>query len=161
MELIGIIKSRWHELQSREQRILRYGALILGLLAGYLLILAPVHSGRDAAEQRLRATQEAFSIAQRQALDLKAAQANPGSPKTGSLLTQVESSAQEQGLRSALRRLQPSGDNQIQVSLEGASYAQLMQWLIKLHQQDIRAQRVEIQPDRDSDLVGVQLLLTR
>jgi type II secretory pathway component PulM len=64
-------------------------------------------------------------------------------------------------LRSALKRLQPSGDNQIQVSLEGASYNQLVQWLSKLHQQGVRAQRVDIQRDRNSDLLGAQLLLVR
>jgi type II secretory pathway component PulM len=77
------------------------------------------------------------------------------------LLTQVESSAQQQGLRNALQRLQPSGDDQIQVSLEGASYTQLIQWLSSLHQSGVRAQRVDIQLDRASDLLGVQLVLAR
>ena len=161
MELIDVFKTRWQDLQTREQNLLRYGAVILGLLLFYLLIIDPVYSGRDDAKQRLRAAQEAFSVAQRQVFDLKAASSNPGTPATGSLLTQVESSAQQQGLRSALKRLQPSGDNQIQVSLEGASYSQLMQWLSKLHQQGVRAQRVDIQRDRNSDLLGAQLLLTR
>jgi type II secretory pathway component PulM len=161
MGLIDDFKSRWQGLQTREQYLLRYGAVFLGALIFYLLIMDPVYSGRDDAEQRLRAAQEAFSIAQRQAFDLKAAASNPGTPATGSLLTQVESSAQQQGLRSALKRLQPSGDNQIQVSLEGASYNQLVQWLSKLHQQGVRAQRVDIQRDRNSDLLGAQLLLAR
>ena len=80
---------------------------------------------------------------------------------SGSLLTRVESSAQQQGLRDALKRLQPSGDNQIQVSLEGASYEQLMQWLSSLRLQGVRAQRVDIQQERNSDLLGAQLLLVR
>jgi type II secretory pathway component PulM len=161
MELIDDFKSRWQGLQTREQHLLRYGAVILGALLFYLFIMDPVYSGRDDAEQRLRAAQEAFSVAQRQAVDLKAASSNPGTLAAGSLLTQVESSAQQQGLRSALKRLQPSGDNQIQVSLEGASYNQLVQWLSKLHQQGVRAQRVDIQRDRNSDLLGAQLLLAR
>lgn len=161
MDVIGDLKGRWQGLQAREQNLLRFGAIILGVLLLYLLVIDPVHSGRDAAEQRLRAAQEAFAVAQRQAFDLKAAASNPGTPTAGSLLTEVESSAQQQGLRSALKRLQPSGDNQIQVSLEGASYSQLMQWLSELHQQGVRAQRVDIQRDRNSDLLGAQLLLTR
>ena len=161
MELIDVFKTRWQDLQTREQNLLRYGAVILGLLLFYLLIIDPVYSGRDDAKQRLRAAQEAFSVAQRQVFDLKAASSNPGTPATGSLLTQVESSAQQQGLRSALKRMQPSGDKQIQVSLEGASYEQLMQWLSSLRRQGVRAQRVDIQQDRDSDLLGAQLLLVR
>jgi len=161
MQLIDILKSRWHGLQSREQRILCYSAVILGLVVFYLLIVDPVYSGRDVAEQRLRATQEAYSVVQRQAFDLKAALSNPGTPESGSLLAQVESSAQKQGLRNALRRLQPSGDDQIQVSLEGASYGQLMQWLSDLHHQGVRAQRVDIQLDRKSGRLGAQLLLVR
>ena len=155
------LKSRWSELAPRDQRILRYSAVIVGLLLFYLLVVDPVHSSRDDAEQRLRSAQEAYAVAQRQASDLKAAASGSSASNSGSLLTQVESSAQQQGLRNALQRLQPSGDNQIQVSLEGASYEQLMQCLSGLHRQGVRAQRVDIQQDRNSDLLGAQLLLVR
>jgi type II secretory pathway component PulM len=161
MEPINSLKSRWNGLQTREQQILRRSAIILGLLLFYLLIIDPVYSGRDNAEQRLHSTHEAFSVMQQQAFDLKAALSNTGVSGSGSLLTQVESSAQKEGLRNALKRLQPSGNNQIQVSLEGASYQQILQLLSNLHFQGIKAQRVDIQVDRKSDLLGVQLLLTR
>ena len=161
MELINSFKSRWYGLQPREQHILRLSAVILGLALFYLLIIDPLYSGRDNAEQRLRSTQEAFSVMQQQAFDLKASLSNPRIPGSGSLLTQVESSAQKEGLRSALKRLQPSGSNQIQVSLEGASYEQIMQWLSNLRHQGVRAQRVDIQVDRKSELLEVQLLLAR
>jgi type II secretory pathway component PulM len=161
MELTNSFRSRWDGLQTREQQILRSSAVIIGLLLFYLLIIDPVYSSRDDAEQRLRSTQEAFSVVQQQAFDLKASLSNPGISESGSFLTQVESSAQKEGLRSALKRLQPSGNNQIQVSLEGASYQQVMQWLSNLRLQGVRAQRVDIQVDRKSDLLGVQLLLTR
>ena len=155
------LKNRWSELQLRDQRILRYSAVIVGLLLLYLFVVEPVHSGRDNAEQRLRSAQEAYATAQRHASDLKAAASGAATSNSGSLLTQVESSAQQQGLRETLRRMQPGGDKQIQVSLEGASYSQLMQWLSSLRQQGVRAQRVDIQLDRTSDLLGVQLLLVR
>ena len=161
MALLEALKSRWHELQPRDQQVLRYSAVIVGLLLIYLLIVDPVRSGRDAAEERLRSAQEAFSVAQRQAYDLKTASSKPASADSGSLLTRVESSAEQQGLRAALKRLQPTGDNQIQVSLEGASYDQLMQWLSSLHQQGVRTERADIQPNRQSGLLGVQLLLAR
>jgi len=161
MELINSLRSRWDGLQAREQQVLRYSAVILSLLLFYLLIIDPVYSSRDDAEQRLQSAREAFSVVQQQAFDLKASLSNSGSSQSGSLLTQVESSAQKDGLRGALKRLQPSGNNQIQVSLEGASYQQIMQWLSNLHQQGVKAQRVDIQVDRKSDLLGVQLLLAR
>ena len=161
MELVNSFKSRWDGLQTREQQILRHSAVILALLLLYLLIIDPIYSSRDDAEQRLQSTQQAFSVVQQQALDLKASSSGPGISVSGSLLTQVERSAQKEGLRSALKRLQPSGNNQIQVSLEGASYQQVMQWLSNLRLQGVRAQRVDIQVDRKSDLLGVQLLLTR
>lgn len=161
MGQLDALKNRWSELQARDQRILRYSAIIVGLLLFYLFVVDPVHSDRDNAEQRLRSAQEAYAVAQRQASDLKAAASGSTTSNSGSFLTQVESSAQQQGLREALRRLQPSSDNQIQVSLEGASYSQLMQWLSSLRQQGVQAQRVDIQLDRTSDLLGVQLLLVR
>jgi len=161
MGQLDALKNRWSELQARDQRILRYSAVIVGLLLFYLFVVDPVHSSRDSAEQRLRSAQEAYAVAQRQASDLKAAASGSVTSNSGSFLTRVESSAQQQALREALRRLQPSGDKQIQVSLEGASYSQLMQWLSSLRQQGIRAQRVDIQLDRTSELLGVQLLLVR
>ena len=161
MGQLEALKTRWSELQPRDQRILRYSAVIVSLLVFYLFVVEPVQSGRENAEQRLRSVQEAYAVAQRQAFDLKAAASGAYSSNSGPLLTLVESSAQQQGLRNALQRLQPSGDNQIQVSLEGASYEQLMQWLSNLRRQGVRAQRVDIQQDRNSDLLGVQLLLVR
>jgi type II secretory pathway component PulM len=161
MELINSLKSRWYGLQSREQQILRLGAIFLGLPLFYLLIIDPVYSSHKDAEQRLHSSHEAFSVMQQQAFDLKASLSNPGISGSGPLLTQVESSAQKEGLRNALKRLQPSGDNQIQVSLEGASYQQIMQLLSNLQLQGVRAQRVDIQVDRNSDFLEVQLLLAR
>lgn len=161
MEQIAAIKSRWYGLETREQRMLLIGAIILGLMLVYVLIIGPVYSGRDAAEQRLLSTREAFSVAQQQAFDLKTALSNPKTQETGSLLTLVENSAQIEGLRSALKRLQPSGNDQIQVSLEGVSYQQTMKWLSNLHRRGVRVESVDIQVDRRSDSLRVQLLLTR
>ena len=155
------LKNHFNELPARDQRILRYSAVIVGLLLFWLFVVDPVHSSHENAEQRLRSAQEAYAVAQRQASDLKAAASGSSTSNSGSLLTQVESSAQQQGLRNALQRLQPTGDNRIQVSLEGASYEQLMQWLSSLRRQGVRAQRVDIQQDRNSDLLGAQLLLVR
>ena len=148
MEFVDTLKGRWHGLQAREQQVLRIGAVVFGLLLIYLFIIDPVYSGRDEARQRLQATREAFSVVQQQATDLKAASPFAGVASSGSLLTRVESSAQGEGLRGALKRLQPSGNYQIQVSLEGASYQQVMQWLSKLRSEGIRARRVDIQVDR-------------
>ena len=161
MELLNSLESRWHSLQTREQRVLRLSAVVIGLLLFYLLIIDPVYSGRDSAEQRLRSAEEAFSVMQQQAGDLKASLSARGGSGSGSLLTLVESSAQEENLRGALKRLQPSGNDQIQVNLEGASYTQIMQWLSNLQRQGVRAQRVDIQVDGSSDLLEVQLLLAR
>ena len=161
MELVDTIKARWQGLQVREQQVLRLGAVIFGLLLVYLFIIDPVYSGRDEAEQRLQATRQAFAVVQQQASDLKASSDGAGAPGSGSLLTKVESSAQAEGLRGALKRLQPGGNDRIEVSLEGASYQQVMQWLGKLRSEGIRAQRVDIQVDRQSDLLQAQLVLAR
>jgi len=161
MELVSTLKDRWQGLQAREQQVLRLGAVIFGLFLLYLFVIDPVYSGRDEAEQRLQATREAYSVARQQASDLKASSPSAGVPVSGSLLIRIESSASKEGLRGALKRLQPSGDNQIQVSLEGASYQQVMQWLSKLRLEGVQAQRVDIQVDRQSDLLQVQLVLAR
>jgi len=108
MELINSLKSRWYGLQTREQQILRRSAIVLGLLLFYLLIIDPVYSGHDNAEQRLHSTREAFSAVQQQAFDLKVSLASPGISGSGSLLTLVESSAQKEGLRNASSDCNPA-----------------------------------------------------
>ena len=77
MELVNSFKSRWDGLQTREQQILRHSAVILALLLFYMLIIDPIYSSRDDAEQRLQSTQQAFSVVQQQALDLKASSSEP------------------------------------------------------------------------------------
>jgi general secretion pathway protein M len=161
MDMIEGIKGRWSDLQPREQKVLRFGGAVFGLVLVYALIIEPVYSARDEARQNLQATRQALAEMRQQAADLKAMGVNAGGPASGSLLTLVERSIGEQGLRDALDRLQPNGNDQIQVSLDGATYSQLMQWLTGLHGQGVRAQRVDIRVDRDSDLLEVQLLLAR
>lgn len=161
MGQLDAIRERWQGLQPREQRVLLAGAVIFGLLLFYLFIFDPVYSARDEAEQRLQSTREAFAVAQRQASDLKASPAVTAGRVGGSLLAYVESSASNAGLRGALKRLQPGDNNQIQVSLEGASYQQVMQWLNTLRLDGVTTQRVDLQVDRQSDLLQVQLLLAR
>jgi len=161
MEMMNALKSRWSGLQTREQQVLRFGAIILALLLAYLLVIDPVYSGRENAKQRLQATREAVSVMQSQAADLMASSVTAQTSGSGSLLTLIESSAEERGLRDALRRLQPTGNDQMQVSLEGASYAQLIQWLGDLDEQGVRAIRADIQLDNQTDLLEVQLLLAR
>lgn len=161
MDFASTLISRWQGLQTREQQVLGISAVVLVLLLAYLVVIDPVYSGRDEAEQRLQSTRSAFAVVQQQASDLKTSAPQAGVAGSGSLLTQVESSARNEGLRSALKRLQPSGDNQVQVSLEGASYQQLMQWLSKLRLQGVTAQRVDIQVDQKTDLLQAQLLLAR
>ena len=56
MELTQVFKARWDGLQTREQQILRFSAVILALLLLYLWVIDPVYSGRDDAEQRLRSS---------------------------------------------------------------------------------------------------------
>ncbi len=154
------LSEKWQALPDKDQQVISLGAIFLTPLLIYMLLIEPIHNSRDAALAQRDSARESYATMSKKAAEIKASGMG-AAVSTGSLLPLIETSAQQQGLRQYLKRLQPSGQEQIQITLEGAGYVSLMRWLTTLRSKGIHPQRADIQLDNKTNRLKAQLLLAR
>lgn len=76
------------------------------------------------------------------------------------LFSFVDQSAREAGLASALRQVEPTGDQRVRVTLQKAGFDQLMNWLVTLKtRHGIDASAMTVRRGEEPGLVDAQLIL--
>lgn len=136
------MKGWWQSLQTRERLLVQIAAAIAALFMLWLLVLRPLAQAEVELQlgvetlrnQVAEAAQSAKAIlAARNAGMIATAPASQGGP---SLMALADSSARDAGLSSALKRLQPEGENQVKLEFEAADFDALVAWLERLDRQD-------------------------
>jgi general secretion pathway protein M len=151
-------------LDPRERRLVLAGALVLGLLLVYWLVLDPMlsaYQGRSAQVEQQRASLEWM---QQTAARIQQLQASGGAPGQGlgerSLLAVVDGSAREAGLGGALRQVRPDGDLAVRVWFEGVPFDGLVEWLGRLeHRHRVQVKLITLERQPESGRVHAQLTL--
>lgn len=122
----------WQQLEARQQRVILAAGVILLALLVYLQLFEPMAEARQAERER---------VAQQQALlgwleaieptvDRVRTQQRPTAERDGrSLLGLTDQTARAAGLAGALTRIEPSGEQQVRVWLDGADFVATMSWL--------------------------------
>lgn len=122
----------WQQLEARQQRVVLAAGVILLALLVYLQLFEPMAEARQAERER---------VAQQQALlgwleaieptvDRVRTQQRPTAEWDGrSLLGLTDQTARAAGLAGALTRIEPSGEQQVRVWLDGADFVATMSWL--------------------------------
>lgn len=125
---------RWRQLGAREQLALRWLGVVVGVLAVWLLLIRPVYSWRQNAQQELDAARSTYqTLLQKAPLALSAGQTNTvDSPD--SLNTELRRQANRFGL--TIQGFEPDGDL-LRVRLDDARYSQVIQWLAALQGQGV------------------------
>lgn len=152
----------WQGLRERERRVLILGAVALVLVLGYGLIWLPLENSRKQAREDLARSEAALTWSRQAAAQIislgRSARAEPDSRP---LLSIVDSTAKGSGLDGVIRRIQPIGQDDVRVSLDGASYRALMAWLAQLHSKGVKAVELSIQRENDPGKVTANLTLNR
>lgn len=122
-------------LAPRERIVVAVGAVVVGIMLFWGLVLAPLDSGVTKLAQRVDDKRELVVWMQQAATRIK--QAGPGAANgaaggDGSLVVIVDRSARSAGLGGALTRNQPVGEDGIRVQLRDASFASMARWLTQL-----------------------------
>ncbi|WP_018881437.1 type II secretion system protein GspM [Thioalkalivibrio sp. ALE30] len=164
------MKAFWNNLQSREQRLLLAGGLILLIAAGFLGVIEPLLDSREQARERLAEARaelawmhaNASAAAAAASRDRGSAQADPRPRLEGrSLIAHVDASARASGLGEHLARARPS-ETGVNVHLEAVPYSALMRWLGELEQEDgVVPGRILLERVVDPGRVNAELFLTR
>ena len=128
----------WNARAPRERLILTIGAAVVMVSLFYGVLWHPLNSQitqRRAAllEQHstLQWMQQATDELQR--LRSQGPQSTPDAPGS-SLLVVLESSAREHGIRDRITRMEPAGNDRVQLSLRDVNFDRTLQWIAALQQ---------------------------
>ena len=127
----------WDTLQSRERYLVSAAAVLIALAILYLAIWSPIASSRDNKQKRVEAKREtvAWMLQKKQEVEhLK--RINPNlfnrTSDSRSLLAIVDTGAKQMGIRSAITRIEPKGDDSAQIWLEDMAFDYLIVFLGEL-----------------------------
>jgi general secretion pathway protein M len=119
-------------LNSREQLIVRIGAIAGGLLLVVGIVLR-LHGVVQTAEKRVATKRAAVSYIQGVLPELRDVPPPAGAGQ--SLVAVIDRTTRDSGLNVNLKGTEPSGTSGVRVRLESASFAQLLLWLLKVEQE--------------------------
>jgi general secretion pathway protein M len=131
-------------LDPRERRLVLGGAVVVGCLLIYVLAWEPfatrvaqLRAGHGEQQALLQWMQNAAQEVQQ----LRRASGRPAQAVSGqSLLAVIDRTAKTGHLASALKRVQPDGEQRVRVWLEDAAFDDVMRWLQGLERQGIRVE---------------------
>lgn len=130
--MMASLREWWNSLAARERKLLMAGGVVLVLALAWLLIWEPVQEGISEREQAINNQQALLGELRgmrEEARSLRARNQSNGGGTRGDLLSLANASAREHGLGGAVQRVQPQGDDRVQVWLEQAAFDELVAWL--------------------------------
>ncbi|MDH3669689.1 MAG: type II secretion system protein M [Gammaproteobacteria bacterium] len=159
--LFDRLRNAWNSLQSRERLVVGAGAVILLALLAYSIVWAPVQ--RDLSNLRINVPKQRTQLALMRVQAKQVTQLRGSVPTTiasGNLLTKLEQSAQNRGLREHITRMEPDEKNSVRLSLDSVDFNALLRWLKELQTQNgIRPETATIKAQSDPGLVNARLLM--
>ncbi len=125
------MKSWWRARAPREQRLLRIGGVVGGLLLAWAFVVYPQQRAHRAAQDAVSAAERDLAWMRQVAPALRARVGTTPNPAGGSrsLLVQVDATARAAGLAAAIGNVEPQPDGRVGVSFNDVSFDALMRWL--------------------------------
>ena len=126
------MKDWWHEQSARDRRILLFGSIFLGIALTYLLLWEPLHTQQRRYHQQISEQQQLLSWMQRSSAEAKSLLHASGTARpaaSGTLLSMVDKEARSAGLGKGLKRVEPSGKDQVRLWFDGVDFNRLITWL--------------------------------
>ena len=146
----------FNNLQARERALLIGGSIVLLLLILYLWLLEPLSKDLTSLRGRVEGGEAQLAwmnSASTEAQNLKSTGTRGRSVDTRtSLITAVERSSSQAGIRTQVKRMEPQGNDKLSVEMEAVPFDQLMTWLGNL-ESDFAARVIQINSNR-SNLPG-------
>ena len=159
------LKDWYYGLKPRERMIIVAGAILVLLIAIYILALAPFYKNVSTLEAS--AEEKAADLAWMRSVAgevqaLSASQPMVAAPTEESLVVLVDRTAREAGLSSALTGQTPNGETGIRVRLEAAAFDMAMMWLANLElSHAVAIESATFDRTSTPGLVNVSLVLNR
>ena len=130
------IKDWWQNLQTREQQLVIFGGIAVVILLFYTLAWSPLVNARDIKQQHVENNQELLAWMKTKSAEVKQLRlSNPQalrSDSNRSLLAIVDSLANQLGLRSSIRQIEPNGQNNVTIWMDEIEFNALVTMLGQL-----------------------------
>jgi general secretion pathway protein M len=135
-EYLMLAKEKWDNLQSRERLYVAAGSLALIAMLFWSMVWDPLADGVDNLRSGVTRQQEDLLWMQQASVKINQMQgAQPRGAGNQSLLGLLEARINELGLKPALQRMNPDGNNQVKFWITRGSFDQLVLLFGELEQQ--------------------------
>lgn len=155
----------FRSLAPRERLLVGVGGVVVAITILYLGIWEPLSKAHSKREQDLAASQALAQRLEVIAAAVQKAQANGGGAaiNTGaSLLSTVDQVSKNGTLGKPLTRIQPEGDHEVKVWIDGVSFDALVRWISELEgRYGIGIQTADLDRDTLPGQVNARLSLVR
>lgn len=152
------LNARWQQLGRREQLALRILAVLVTLLAVWLVLIQPIRQWRLDAQQQLNSAQATYQSLLQKAPQAMSSGLVVANTSSDSLNTELRRQANRFGL--TIQGFEPDG-NLLRVRLDDARYSQVVQWLAALQAQGVVIDQLTLNGRDQPGRVQVMAVLRR
>jgi general secretion pathway protein M len=159
-----MIRAWWQKQSLRDQRVLRWGALLAGALLFWFLGWDPAVANQQKLRKQVQAAETDLlslyaSRREWRALN-QGGSANVFERGGRSLLAIADASAREARLGNALQRVEPVSAGRVNVWLQNASFDDAVLWLEQLHTRfGVRVESLAVERLQQAGMVDARVVL--
>ncbi len=154
----------WQQLDARQRRLIALAVGVLFAALIYVWVWEPLSQTREAEREHIAQQQALLNwldavapLAQR----LRSSDQASREPSDRSLLGLADETARAAGLAGAMARIEPVGDREVRVWLEGADFVAVMGWLEDFSRsQAIRVGQLQVDRAGTKGQVNVRVTLS-
>jgi len=166
MKQLEEIRNWYQGLQQRERQLVLAATVVIAVTLSYLIIWEPVHKSIEEQTQKYQSQTGILQWMQNAATEVNALRASGGANKrTGGnqpVTLLVENSASSAGLKPYLSKLESTSDKGARVTIDAASFDQLLIWLNNLQTQyGISVTSANLDRDDKPGAVNARMTLNR
>ena len=151
----------WQGLEPRERGLVSLAVVLLLGSALYGLVWKPVQTEHERLVARLAVLEKDLQWMVDAALEVGASGGARVQAEGGSLLSVVDSVARGDGIKSAIRQLNPDGDAIVRVNLAAVDFNRLMRWLGHLADRGVALEDMVLSRQEQPGQVQGRLTLSR
>ena len=133
MQQLLQIKQWFYSLPTKEQWMVSATSALLLITVFYLIIWEPLHLGLEDEQQKMHSQQEILSWMQQAANEVKTLRTSGSSStirdKNKPTTLVIEQTIKNAGLKPSVKKIESSGSNGARVTLNNASFNQILVWL--------------------------------
>lgn len=150
------------QLAPRERWLVTAAAAVVGVTVLYVGLWEPLVKAQQRRSDQLQEARALASRIEQLAVQAQSHRGGPVADLSVSILSAVDQTARSGALDKQPSRIQPEGDKEVKVWIDGVSFDSLMRWLDDLQKRyGIRAQNAELERSETPGLVNAQFSLVR